>query len=467
MTEAILPADGVTFEMHCAVVVVGGGGTGLCAALAAADSGAEVLVLERDKSLLGSTAMSTGLIPAAGTPEQAAANIEDSPERFAADIMGKTKGKTDPAMALAIAEQSAETITWMRDRHGVPLQLVDGFLYPGHSAMRMYGTPKRTGGELMAALEHAATEAGIPILPEATVTQLFADVDGTIRGVRVERPDGSHDDIGCGALVLACSGFAGSAEMVERLIPDMGGATYHGHPGNKGDAIRWGEALGAGMADLNSYQGHGGLAVGHGIPILWPLIMNGGFQVNLEGKRFSNEASGYSEQAARINAQPNKVAWSIFDALRHELMVPFEDYQDALSAGAVVQADTLEELAEKTKLPLEQLRATLADVAACVTGEQADAFGRDFTGHPPLSAPYYASKVTGALFHTQGGLVIDAQARVLRADGEPLPNLFAGGGAARGISGDGAEGYMAGNGLLTATTLGRLAGESAAALVQG
>src|SRR3546814_18556157 len=89
------------------------------------------------------------------------------------------------------------------------------------------------------------------------------------------RPDGSHDDIGCKALVLACSGFGGAADMVASLIPEMGGATYHGHPGNRGDAIRWGEALGAGMADFAAYQGHGGLAAGHGIPILLPLTMNG------------------------------------------------------------------------------------------------------------------------------------------------------------------------------------------------
>src|SRR3546814_12550766 len=82
------------------------------------------------------------------------------------------------------------------------------------------------------------------------------------------------------------------------------------------------------MADLAAYQGHGGLAAGHGIPILWPLIMNGGFQVNLAGQRFSNEASGYSEQAARVNAQPERIAWSIFDEQRHQMMLAFEDYQD-------------------------------------------------------------------------------------------------------------------------------------------
>jgi fumarate reductase flavoprotein subunit len=82
-----------------------------------------------------------------------------------------------------------------------------------------------------------------------------------------------------------------------------------------------------------------------------------------------------------------------------------------------------------------------------------------------LQAPYYAVKVTGALFHTQGGLVVNAEARVLREDGSALPNLFAGGGAARGISGPSCWGYMAGNGLLTATTFGRLAGEAAARLL--
>ena len=79
-----------------------------------------------------------------------------------------------------------------------------------------------------------------------------------------------------------------------------------------------------------------------------------------------------------------------------------------------------------------------------------------------LKPPYYAVRVTGALFHTQGGLRIDRTARVLRSDGTPLPNLFAGGGAARGASGAAVWGYLSGNGLLTAVTLGRIAGASAA-----
>ena len=79
-----------------------------------------------------------------------------------------------------------------------------------------------------------------------------------------------------------------------------------------------------------------------------------------------------------------------------------------------------------------------------------------------MAAPYYAARVTGALFHTQGGLVVNEKAQVLRNDGTAFSNLFAGGGAARGISGPAADGYLAGNGLLTATTYGKLAGRTAA-----
>ena len=446
---------------HFPVIVIGAGGAGLCAALAAHDLGAEVLVLERDSVPMGSTAMSTGLIPAAGTPEQAAQGIDDSPERFAKDVLAKTKGYTDPGIALRLGQESSETISWLRDEHKVPLSLIGGFLYPGHTAMRMYGTPHRTGGELMASLQEACEAKGIIILTDATVTKLHAD-GNQVRSVEFARPDGSTETASCDAVILACSGFGGNAEMVAEWIPEMAAATYHGHPGNKGDAVRWGKELGAKLEDMTAYQGHGGLAAGHGIPILWPLIMEGGFQVNRDGKRFSNEAAGYSEQAAKINAQPGQVAWSVFDERLHTLMLDFDDYQDALKAGAVQSAPTIRELAVIANLLPEQLSQTLGEVIRLAGGEAKDEFGRDFTGKPPLQAPFYIAKVVGALFHTQGGLTVDEDARVVDEDGVALPNLFAAGGAARGISGNGADGYMAGNGLLTATTFGKLAGRAAA-----
>jgi fumarate reductase flavoprotein subunit len=79
-----------------------------------------------------------------------------------------------------------------------------------------------------------------------------------------------------------------------------------------------------------------------------------------------------------------------------------------------------------------------------------------------LMAPFHAIRVTGALFHTQGGLDINAQCQVLRPDGTCLPNLLAAGGAARGVSGDAVWGYLSGNGLLSAIAGGYIAAHTAA-----
>lgn len=458
------------FAFSVPVVVVGGGGCGLAAALAAADHGAEVLVIERDAKLWGTTSMSTGLIPAADTPDQRAAGINDSAARFADDIVKKTSGQTDQAIALRLAEQSADTVMWLRDQHNIRLSLLTDFLYPGHSAMRMYGMPNRSGAELMAAMEQAVVAKDISILTEAKVTTLYRDGD-RITGVAYERPDGSCDDVGCDALILACCGFAGNAEMVRAFMPELEHAVFHGHSGNKGDAVRWAEELDIALADMHSYQGHGGLAAGHAIPILWPLIMEGGYQVNCSGVRFADESAGYSEHAVKVLAQPGHVAWCVFDQQRYDLMMKFEDFQQAVSAGAIKSADSLFELGsmcgidgaalEQTDAAVNSVRGASPHPSLARANLRRDMFGRDFGDKPPLAKPFYAAKVTGALFHTQGGIVVDGDARAVKRDGSIMPNLYAGGGAARGISGPGCDGYMAGNGLLTATTFGKLAGRHA------
>ena len=178
--------------------------------------------------------------------------------------------------------------------------------------------------------------------------------------------------------------------------------------------------------------------------------MEGGFQVNSLGHRFWNEAQGYSEAAQAVLSQPGGLAWNIFDARIAAIARQFEDFRAAEAHGAILTAETLEALAERIGVPQLDLPGAT------------DPFGRDWSGVAPLTAPFHAVRVTGALFHTQGGLVVDDQARVLRPDGSALPNLFAAGGAACGVSGPEAKGYLSGNGLLTAVVLGRLAGATAA-----
>jgi fumarate reductase flavoprotein subunit len=459
---AVLPAAEARFEYSVPVVVIGAGACGLTAALAAREAGAEVLVLERDAKPAGSTALSTGLIPAAGTRFQRALGIADSAELLAEDIWRKAKGATDRTIVDAVARASGPTIEWLADRHGVAFKLVEGFLYPGHSVLRMHGTPHRTGEELESALLAAAARLGIDVVSSALATDLYAREDGRVVAVGFARPDGAQEVVGCDALVLACCGFGGNKEMVRSHIPEIADAEFWGHVGNQGDAIKWGIALGAAVADLASYQGHGAVATPYGNPVNWGLLTNGGYQVNALGRRFSNEVRGYSEQAVEVIAQPGRVAWNIYDERREQPILGFTDYEEIRMLGGIKKAASLAALAALVGLPADALQQTNAEVDELRAGGRQDRWGRDFGGTVPLAPPFCAVKVTGALFHTQGGLVVDTDARVLRADRTALPNLFAGGGAARGLSGPSNWGYFSGGGLLTATTLGRIAGESAA-----
>jgi len=452
-------------EMRVSVVVVGAGACGLVAALAARDAGVEVLVLERDSVPRGSTALSSGLIPAAGTRWQEQAGVEDTPEKMASDIQNKNHHQADPAIVDCLSKRSASTLHWLTDQHGVPFSLVTGFLYPGHSLLRMHGTPRRTGDELMGALTNAAERIGVDIVCQATVTALLVTGDRRVCGVEFKRPDGSVEHIGCEALVLASSGFGGNAELVKQHMPAMTGAVYYGHAGNQGDAMRWGAALGAEVSDVGAYQGHGSLAWPHQTLITWSVMMMGGIQVNCFGKRFSNEHEGYSEQARRVIAQPNGVAWNVFDDRIHAAAMEFEDYRQAHASGAVLHAQTIDALAKAMDVPSAALNETLEEVTALAQDGGVDSLGRTFSIEERFIPPYRAIRVTGALFHTQGGLVVDGHARVMGLDGQPLLGLYAGGGAARGVSGSGDSGYLSGNGLLAAVMLGATAGQSAAAQV--
>ncbi len=447
------------------MLVAGAGACGCTAALAAREHGAEVMILERDAKPRGNTSLSGGQIPAAGTKLQKQAGIADTPEILATDITTKAKGQCDQELAWHIARESAHTVDWLVDRYAMPLSCVTSFIYPGHSRPHMHASPSRFGAELLAVFLQAVADQDIDLATSAHVTDLYADDECRIHGVRVTRPDGKTEDVGCKALILACNGYGGNKELLRKYIPEIVEAHYHGHEGNQGDAVLWGEALGASIKDMTAFQGHGAVCTPHNIHIGWPSITQGGFQVNDRGVRFSNENAGYSEQALNVVRQPGHVAWTIWDQRCHDVAMQMHSHVDAWAAGAIKTFDDVAGIAGMICCDTDVLATTVGEVAAMARGDVECRWGRDFSRHPALVPPYHVARVQGALFHTQGGLEVDKQARVLRRDGMPFPNLFAGGGAARGFSGPADWGYLSGSGLMSATNLGRIAGESAAALV--
>src|SRR5688572_18051485 len=253
----VLEVEGKTFPTNTEVLVIGAGACGTIAALAAKEGGAEVVILERDAKPSGSTSLSSGQIPAAGTKLQRAAGLlDDTPELLYQDILAKAHGECDHAIARLVAEESKNTVEWLFEKQQVPLSCVLNFQYPGHSRPHMHAAKSLDGAELHAALLAAVERHEIPLVTAAHATDLYADADGRVRGVRITRPDGKTEDIGCDALILACNGYGGSKEMLKQYIPDAADLFYEGHVGNQGDAVRWGEALGASIKDMGSFQGH-------------------------------------------------------------------------------------------------------------------------------------------------------------------------------------------------------------------
>ena len=455
------------FDISIPVVVIGAGAAGLIAGLAAHDNGAQVLIVERDANPSGSTALSSGLIPACNTRWQVASKVIDNVEIFSQDIKRKNKGQADERLVHRSCLVSGEVLHWLADNHGQNFDLIEGFLYPGHSVHRMHCHPKRTGKALIDSLIAAVTRAGIDIMNSATVTNIFASENGEIVGIKILRPDGSTEDIGCESLILACNGFGGNPEMVSKYIPEMGDAMYFGHQGNLGDAVNWGLKLGAAVENMAAYQGHGSVAIPHGALITWAIMMEGGIQLNSSGRRFSNEHEGYSEQAIKVLQQVGGIAWNIYDERLHQLGLEFDDYKGAFENGAIKRFASIDELANGIGASIEIVASSIDDLTDFKNGKKYCPFGRKFQERGVFDGPpYYAVKVTGALFHTQGGLSVDTDAKVLRKDNSALPNLFAAGGAAVGVSGKGVEGYLSGNGLLMAVSLGYLAGRSAANMVK-
>ena len=463
MTD-VLVNDSFSADTEVDCLIIGGGAAGLTAALAASEDGAVVLVAERETRLSGSTALSSGLIPAAETNAQKRQNISDSKNTFYADIMEKNGNSADPNHVNLCVENITLALDWLEAKHGIPFHVLDDFLYPSHTNFRMHAVPEVTGEALINYLERAVSDLDIYVSCNLKIVNLVKSNNGKILGAIGERPDGSTEAISSKTTILACNGYGGNSELISENIPEMKNAIYFGHAGNQGEAVIWGRQLDAKVHHLSGYQGHGSVAHPHGILVTWALMMEGGIQVNTNGKRFSNEHKGYSEQAVNVLSQPEKIAFNIFDERLCELGRKFEDFRKAEKANAIIAADTIEDLAEKLNINIDSLCKTILEIDTLAKQNKVDIFGRSFKSENRLKPPYYAVKVTGALFHTQGGLLIDGRARVIKKNGSIIEGLYACGGAACGVSGPDVSGYLSGNGLLTAISLGYIAGKSIKAI---
>lgn len=452
-------------DIQVDILVIGAGAAGLAAAISAHDAGASVAILEKMERPGGNSALSTGSVPGAGTRFQRAAGITDSAARFAADLRAIAPESDDPALVERLAAASAPTVEWLVDKVGARLKLITAYKHVGHSVPRLHAPASRRGQDLVDDLLGAVEQRGISLAVGNPAVELVTR-GGGVSGAIIS--GGSHkEEVTAHKVILAVNGFAANRDLVRRFCPEIAGATYFGAHGSTGEAVLWGEKLGAALANIGAYQGYAAVADPHGSLLTWTSIEKGGFLVGKDGRRFGDESVGYSAYARTVLAQ-KEAAYAVFDHRIFEICALEEEFMELVRYGGVKSADTPAELAKFHGLDGGALTKEIEAYNAAARGTAADRFGRRDFGTGALLAPLYIVRVIPGLFHTQGGLRVDKNARVLRPNGTAIANLFAAGGAAAGISGrTGAAGYASGNGLLSALALGRLAGLAAVRELKG
>ncbi|MBO9514510.1 MAG: FAD-binding protein [Variovorax sp.] len=449
--------------MEVDVLVIGAGACGMAAAIAAHDAGAQVAIVEKRERPGGNSSLSTGSVPGAGSRFQREAGIVDSADVMIADLQ-RIAGESDlPALTQRMARISAELCEWLVDSVGARMALITDYCHVGHTIPRLHAPVSRRGQDLVDDLVAAVERREIPLAVNNPVQTLYLDAKGAVVGAGIGGPGVEPSRIGARNVILASNGFAANRALVAEYCGEIAGAEYFGALGSEGEAVLWARQLGARLANMQAYQGYAAVAYPHGSLLSWTTIEKGGVLVNARGERFGNEDIGYSAYARHVLAQDTNV-YAIFDERIMQLASKEDEFRELVEYGGLKKATSVAELAAFFKLPADTLGATLEAFNAAAGGQAADAFGRARFGMAPLTGQLWICRVTPGLFHTQGGLAVDDNARVLRDDGTAIPGLFAGGGAAAGISGRaGAGGYASGNGLLTAIALGYLAGRTAAA----
>ena len=487
------------------VVVVGAGGAGMTAAITATDAGKKVIVVESQPIAGGNSVRSTGGMNAAKTPYQdknefkEAAGVEktlataaekfadnatitalaatvksqwdayqanpqgyfDSVELMELDTMIGGKGKNNPELVKALAENSAAAIEWLASI-GAEVKNVGAFC--GASVKRIHrpvnadGKVTAVGAYIVPILEKNLQDRNVQFLFDTTANEIIMK-DGKAVGIKGTGKDGHKVTINAKSVVIATGGFGANAEMVEKYKPELKGFATTNAEGAQGQGIDMATAVGAATVDMDQIQIHPTVHIeedGNAHLITEGLRGDGAILVNAEGKRFYDEVSTRDKVSAAIIEQTDKSAWLVVDQAMVDKSAVIAGY---IKSGYTVTGATYEELAKAMGVDEATFTSTMNTWNQAVEAKSDAEFGRTSFANPLTTAPYYAIKITPAVHHTMGGIVINPKAEVLNEKGEAIPGLFAAGEVTGGVHG---ANRLGGNAVADFVVFGRISGQSAA-----
>lgn len=474
------------------VIVLGGGGAGLSAALSAAEHGARTLLIESRRALGGSTAISIGSFTAAGTAWQRRRGIGDSASDFLADmarIPGVVPSEDNLELRELLAVEASYTLDWL---HRIGIPFVGPFPEAPHRVPRMHNVVPDSR-MYVARLSHAAKRAGVDFLIASKAVRLRRDAaTGACTGVVVDAPQGVLSLDARRGVVVATGDFSGNDEMRREHLSSAAADAVPANAESSGDGHRLirdfgGElrAMGVSTGPKLRFPAAGRRGLIARLP-LWPPLMqlaawvvqfvppralgiyvksvlvvhmqpsprlfeSGAILVNLNGDRFCDE----TESTLSLAHEPQSTGYIVLDGTLAEQFsgppnfistapgIAYAYLQDYARArpDLVHRASSAEELAERIEVDADSLQRALASAPRL--------------GSSRLLA---LGPVVSTVTVTEGGAVVNTQCQVLRHDGIPIQGLYAAGGVAQGGM------RLAGHGLhiAWATTSGRIAGAAAA-----
>ncbi|MBY6016494.1 flavocytochrome c [Priestia flexa] len=441
------------------IVIIGSGGAGLSAAVAAHDKGAKVIVLEKEPLVGGNTKLAAGGMNAALTKQQKAKGIEDSLELMTEDTMKGGRNINDPALVEVLVTHSAGSVDWLT---GLGADLNDVGRMGGASVNR---THRPTGGagvgaHVVQVLYDNAEKREIDIRFNSRAVEILEDDNGQVRGVLVKGGHTGYYWIKADAVVVATGGFARNNERVAALDPKLKGFAATNHPGATGDGLDVASNAGAAMKDLEYIQAHPTLSVAGGVMVTEAVRGNGAILVNREGDRFVNEITTRDKASAAILEQTGKTAFLIFDdSVRHSLK-KIERY---IELGVVPSNSSLKALGDSLGINGTELEKSVARYNEFVAAGKDGDFARPNMPRSLNQGNFYAIEVTPAVHHTMGGVKIDNHGEVVSTEGKVIKGMFAAGEVTGGVHG---ANRLGGNAISDIVTFGRMAGENAAAFVK-
>ena len=452
--NSIILTNGPDVEVD--ILVIGGGGAGLSAAISATEAGSKVMVIEKMPLLGGNTVYSAGGLNAAETSSQKASGIEDSKQTYYEDTMKGGKNVNDPELVRILTSEGDITIDWLKDK-GIDLSKVALLAGSSNPRAHLPAGGSAIGPYLFAGLEDYVKKIGVDIRPNTLAVALNIN-NGQIESVKVEN-DTTIYTIKAKAVIIATGGFGANLEMVAANNPKLKGFKTSNHKGATGDIFPIVKKLGVQLKDMDKIQINPTGETTKSFIITEAVRGSGGIFVNAEGKRFVNELGTRDVVAASILSQPNSMAFILYDNQTRNALKIIENYE---KLGIVRQGKTLEELAGIIKVPSAELQKTISSFNE-ILAAQKDPLGRVRFAKPIEQGPFYAIAINPVVHHTMGGIAVNTESQVLFTNNTPVKGLYAAGEVVGGIHG---ANRLGGNAISDITTFGRRSGERAAKFAQ-